>query len=77
MHFKQKEFNISVADQKTAQKALKVSDEVTPKIAEKKQKMAEMENIGDGRPGAAYTGETRTIQKGKKKGQQEKVKTSE
>ena len=73
----QKEFNISVADQKTAQKALKVSDEITPKIAKIKKQMAEMEHIGDGRPGAAYTGETRIIQKGKKKGQQEKVKTSE
>ena len=45
----QDEFNISVADQRAADKAIKISEEVTPKIAALEARMKELRNVKDGK----------------------------
>lgn len=45
----QSEYNISVADQKAANDALKVSEEITPKIAALEARMKELRQVKDGK----------------------------
>ena len=52
----QSEFNISVADQKAAQNAIKASEKVADEVGALRKKLKEMEALGT-RPGGAYTGE--------------------
>ena len=52
----QSEFNISVADQKAAQNAIKASEKVADEVAALRKKQKEMEDLGSG-PGGAYTGD--------------------
>ena len=52
----QSEFNISVADQKAAQNAIKASEKVADEVAALRKKQKEMEDLGS-EPGGAYTGE--------------------
>ena len=52
----QSEHNISVADQKAAQNAIKASEKVADEIAALRKKQKEMEQLGE-KPGGAYTGE--------------------
>ena len=68
----QREHNISVADQRVARNALRVSDEKTAEIARIENKIAEMEEIG-----STYTGKIKTRQTGKKAGKQTPIKTAE
>tara|TARA_R110002020_G_scaffold74251_2_gene190154 strand:+ start:887 stop:2686 length:1800 start_codon:yes stop_codon:yes gene_type:complete len=52
----QSEYNISVADQKAAQNAIKASEKVADEVGALKKKLKEMEDLGT-KPGGAYTGE--------------------
>jgi hypothetical protein len=52
----QSEFNISVADQKAAQNAIKASEKVADEVGALRKKLKEMEALGT-EPGGAYTGE--------------------
>lgn len=45
----QDEFNISVADQRAADKAIKVSEEISPKIAALEARMKELRQVKDGK----------------------------
>ena len=52
----QSEFNISVADQKAAQNAIKASEKVADEVGALRKKLKEMKALGT-RPGGAYTGD--------------------
>ena len=52
----QREYNISVADQKAAQNAIKASEKVADEVRALRKKQKEMEALG-AKPGGAYTGE--------------------
>lgn len=51
----QSEYNISVADQKAAQNAIKASEKVADEVGALKKKLKKMEDLGT-KPGGAYTG---------------------
>jgi len=68
----QEEYNISVADRKASQNAIKVSEEVTPVLRPMEEQIRVMK-----KDGSAYTGEVRVVKSGKNKGKEVKVKTEE
>jgi len=68
----QKEFNISVADQRTAREALKVSEKETRILRPMEKKMRAMK-----KDGSAYTDKTRVVPSGEDKGKVVRVETEE
>ena len=68
----QEEYNISVADRKASQNALKVSEEVTPVLRPMEEQIRAMR-----KDGSAYTGEVRVVKSGENKGKEKKIETEE
>ena len=68
----QKEFNISVADQRASRKALKVSEKETRILRPMEKKMRAMK-----KDGSAYTDKTRVVPSGEDKGKVVRVETEE
>ena len=68
----QEEYNISVADRKASQNALKVSEEVTPVLRPMEEQIRAMR-----KDGSAYTGEVRVVKSGENKGKEKKIETEQ